>query len=102
MELVVFISEIFNDFVLNNFLTIQNNLLNNQKLIWLTTNDSIIDKLKNNNVEFLSFNISKYDLINYPELYIDTCRIHPDLSQLYLIAFKTYPNYDNYWFIEMM
>ena len=30
MELVVFISEIFNDFVLNNFLTIQNNLLNYQ------------------------------------------------------------------------
>ena len=30
MELVVFIYEIFNDFVLNNFLTIQNNLLNYQ------------------------------------------------------------------------
>ena len=30
MELLVFISEIFNDFVLNNFLTIQNNLLNYQ------------------------------------------------------------------------
>ena len=79
MELVVFISDIFNDFVLNNFLIIENNLLNNQKLIWLTTNDSIIDKLKNNNVEFLSFNISKDDLINYPELPIDTHRLHPDL-----------------------
>ena len=100
MELVVFISDIFNDFVLNNFLIIENNLLNNQKLIWLTTNDRIIDKLKNNNVEFLSFNISKDDLINYPELPIDTHRLHPDLSQLYLISFKTYPNYDNYWFIE--
>jgi len=102
VELVVFISHIFNDFILSNFLTIKNNLLDNQKLIWLTTDNNVINEAKNINsdIEFLSLNMTKDYMINYPELYIDKNRIHPDLAQLYVSIFSTYPDYDNYWFIE--
>ena len=101
MTLVTFISHIFNDFILDNFLTIKNNLLDDQKLIWLTTNKSICKDLEDLSITYLYVDTSTPSTNIYTNnIHIDPNNYNPSLGYLYISAYKKYLDYDYYWFIE--
>lgn len=99
MELVSFISHIFSDTILEHYNTIKNSLRDDQELIFVSTNEDIIDILNDNKIKHIFVSISK-DKLYSDCIQIDNPARNPHLITIYLDVFNTYSQYSNYWFIE--
>ena len=59
MELVAFISHVFSDTILEHYNTIKSSLRDDQELIFVSTNEDIIDTLNDNQIKHIFVSISK-------------------------------------------
>lgn len=92
MTLVVFISHIANQFTLDRYNDIKRSLLNNYKLVWLYTNDSISEEwFKEHHIE-LTYNCHTPKNYWFGKL--------PNNNYLFIDLYKNFSNFEYYWFIE--
>lgn len=99
MELVAFISHVFSDIILEHYNTIKSSLRDDQELIFVSTNEDIIDTLNEKQIKHIFVYVDK-DQLYSDCIQIDPKALHPHLTNIYLTVFNTYSQYSNYWFVE--
>ena len=92
MELVAFISHIFSDIILEHYNKIKNSLRDDQELIFVSTNEDIIDTLNENQIKHIFVYVDNNKL--YTDcIQIDANATNPHLTNIYLTVFNTYSQY---------